>query len=301
MIVVATKIDLVEPSEREAAYERIAAPARDDRGRRAALRGLGRDGRACRRAETRVPRRARGVAAAQLDAPVYLPIDRGLYVDRTRHHRDRNVDARQHRDRRALVLEPGGKPAHVRSIGVFESTRQRVEAGSRVALNLPGIDRRELARGQAIVGPEFSAGQNFAVRFTPLRDAHCRSCAGGLRCEPTSDLPRSSARSCAREPPDGAGGAAKLRLREPVVAFPGAALRGAASVTDDAAWRRFRGRYRSGAPAATLIRRSGVLAVLTARPRAVELGEIAFAANLREASALRGAERSSSEETSSRF
>ena len=101
-------------------------------------------------------------------APVYLPIDRifalpGLGTIVTGTLMQGSITAGE-----TLVLEPGGIPAHVRSIGVFGSTRKRVEAGSRVALNLPGIDRHEIARGHAIVGRELSARKDFRVRFLPL-------------------------------------------------------------------------------------------------------------------------------------
>ena len=102
------------------------------------------------------------------NAPVYLPIDRafvlpGLGTIVTGTLMQGSIAAGE-----TLVLEPSGTAVHVRSIGVFESTQPQVEAGSRVALNLPGLDRRQVARGQAIVGREFAALHTFAVRFLPL-------------------------------------------------------------------------------------------------------------------------------------
>jgi selenocysteine-specific elongation factor len=156
-----------------------------------------------------------------LDAPVYLPIDRvftlaglGTVVTGTLMQGSIATGDR-------VRIEPGGKVAHVRSIGVFGSLRQRVKAGARVALNLPGLDRHELARGQAVAGPEFSPAASFAVRFTPLERARpvmarrtpvrayigSAEILGTLICDEPFDTEREVH--------------AQLHLREPVVAFPG--------------------------------------------------------------------------------
>ena len=103
---------------------------------------------------------------------------------------------------------------------MFESTRKRVEAGTRVALNLPGVDRAQLERGRAIVGRELNAMQHFGVRFTPLESAvsllrrrtPVRAYVGSAEILGTLVL---------REPLAGASEVrAELALREPVVAFP---------------------------------------------------------------------------------
>src|SRR5205085_3301520 len=46
-----------------------------------------------------------------------------------------------------------GTPARVRSVQVHDQPRERAEAGQRVALNLAGVSRDEVARGDVIVGP----------------------------------------------------------------------------------------------------------------------------------------------------
>ncbi len=119
-----------------------------------------------------------------------------------------------------LVLEPGGTPAHVRSIGVFGATRERVDAGARVALNLPSVDRREIARGHAIVGRELSARRTLTVHFVPLPET-----APLLRRRTPVRAYFGSAEVLGTLVADGATGAKELsshlQLREPVVAFPG--------------------------------------------------------------------------------
>jgi selenocysteine-specific elongation factor len=50
-----------------------------------------------------------------------------------------------------LSLEPGARPVRVRSVQVHDRPVARAEAGQRVALSLPGIDRDEVTRGDALV------------------------------------------------------------------------------------------------------------------------------------------------------
>ncbi len=52
-----------------------------------------------------------------------------------------------------LSVEPGGLQVRVRSVEVHDAPVERAEAGQRVAVSLPGVDRRELRRGQALVEP----------------------------------------------------------------------------------------------------------------------------------------------------
>jgi selenocysteine-specific elongation factor len=156
------------------------------------------------------------------NAPVYLPIDRvfmlpGLGTIVTGTLMQGSIAAGA-----SLQVEPGGKTAHVRSIEVFGAKRARVDAGARVALNVPGIDHRELSRGDAIVGSELQARRDFSVHFvacddaagllrkkTPVR-AYVGSAEvlGTLQCDETDALRGDQMR-------------ARLRLRRPVVAFPG--------------------------------------------------------------------------------
>jgi len=52
-----------------------------------------------------------------------------------------------------LAAEPGGLEVRVRSVQVHDRDVERAEAGQRVAVALPGIERRELRRGDALVEP----------------------------------------------------------------------------------------------------------------------------------------------------
>ncbi len=109
----------------------------------------------------------------------------------------------------------------MRSIGIFGSVREGARAGARVALNLPGVDRHQIARGAAVVGREFAADRSFAVRFTPLttavpllrRRTPVRAYVGSAEILGTLVLPA--------VPAPGQESRALLHLREPVVAFAG--------------------------------------------------------------------------------
>ena len=52
-----------------------------------------------------------------------------------------------------LRVEPAGRDVRVRSVQVHEQPVERAEAVQRVALALPGVERSELRRGDALVAP----------------------------------------------------------------------------------------------------------------------------------------------------
>ncbi|MGA2391986.1 MAG: selenocysteine-specific translation elongation factor [Candidatus Lustribacter sp.] len=101
-------------------------------------------------------------------APAYLPVDRaftlaghGTIVTGTLMQGTIAVDD-------VLVVHPGGLEARVRSLEVFGAARARVDAGSRVAVNLPGVPLDAIARGSTLAAPGIRAQASYAVRFQPL-------------------------------------------------------------------------------------------------------------------------------------
>jgi selenocysteine-specific elongation factor len=50
-----------------------------------------------------------------------------------------------------LRVEPGGRTVRVRSVQVHDRPVERAEAGQRVAVSLPGVERQELRRGDVLV------------------------------------------------------------------------------------------------------------------------------------------------------
>jgi selenocysteine-specific elongation factor len=52
-----------------------------------------------------------------------------------------------------VTILPAGREARIRAVEVHDEAVERAAAGQRVALNLAGVDRDEVARGDVIVGP----------------------------------------------------------------------------------------------------------------------------------------------------
>lgn len=285
VLVIASKIDLVAAERRGEAVRRIRERLRATIADGAPVFAVSATtGENLDALKTRLHDELAAMPPRNPSAPVYLPIDRifalpGLGTVVTGTLMQGSITAGE-----TLVLEPGGIPAHVRSIGVFGSTRNRVEAGSRVALNLPGIDRREISRGHAIVGRELSARKDFRVRFLPLPE----SPALARRRTPVRVYVGSAeilGTLVAESNGSGEEGVpAQLHLRDPAVAFPGLrfVLRRPSPMT------LIGGGYVEGVDLAPPsdgrdADREAVLAVLREKSLdAVEPGAIAFAANLRE-------------------
>ena len=70
-----------------------------------------------------------------------------------------------------LRVEPAGLDVRVRSVQVHDRAVERAEAGQRVAVNLPGVERHELARGDALVTPgAFVTSYRLDVRLEAITD-----------------------------------------------------------------------------------------------------------------------------------
>ncbi len=99
-------------------------------------------------------RAADGVRRERADAPTRLYVDRvftlrgiGTVVTGT-------LWSGSIADGDELLVEPGHREIRVRSVQVHDEPVARAEAGQRVALSLPGVERRVLRRGDALVAPE---------------------------------------------------------------------------------------------------------------------------------------------------
>ncbi len=70
-----------------------------------------------------------------------------------------------------LLVEPRGLPVRVRSVQVHDTPVERAEAGQRVAVSLPGIERSQLERGDVLVEPGFyPVTYRLDVRLEPLAE-----------------------------------------------------------------------------------------------------------------------------------
>ncbi len=68
-----------------------------------------------------------------------------------------------------VELAPGGKTARVRSVQVHGAKIDRAIAGQRVAMNLVGLDKDEISRGQVVAAPS-------SLPTTRLVDAYFTFC-----------------------------------------------------------------------------------------------------------------------------
>ncbi|HEY7017775.1 MAG TPA: SelB C-terminal domain-containing protein, partial [Gaiellaceae bacterium] len=108
-----------------------------------------------------------------------------------------------------LRVEPSGLRTRARSVQVHDLQVTRAEAGQRVAVNLPGISRSELRRGDALVAPDaYPVGWRLDVALEELEPVPP---AVTVHLG-TSAVPARVVRE---------GRYAQLRLREPVVAARG--------------------------------------------------------------------------------
>src|SRR4051794_13036175 len=112
----------------------------------------------------------------------------------------------------ALRVEPSGLPTRARSVQVHDQPVTRAEAGQRVAVNLPGVTRTQLRRGDALVQPgHYPVSWRLDVALEELEPVPAAVTVN----VGTSGVPARVVRE---------GRYAQLRLREPVVTACGGRL-----------------------------------------------------------------------------
>jgi selenocysteine-specific elongation factor len=112
----------------------------------------------------------------------------------------------------SLAAEPAGMEVRVRSVQVHDRPVARAEAGQRVAVALPGVERRQLARGDVLVEPgAYPVSYRLDVRLEELEGI-----ADGARV----NVHHGTAEHYSRVVRAG-GGYAQLRLASPAVAARG--------------------------------------------------------------------------------
>ena len=165
-VVVATKSDLLGDDARTDAMEGI----------RAALAGTIADGAPMVAVSTRtgegiealralIGSELRALPARDPDAPAYLPIDRAFVLPGVGTVLTGTLMQGTLRAGQSVRLAPAGTPARVRSLHVFGTPRERALGGARVALNLAGVDRDEIARGGVVTDARHEAQASFETRF----------------------------------------------------------------------------------------------------------------------------------------
>ncbi|HEY2327059.1 MAG TPA: selenocysteine-specific translation elongation factor [Gaiellaceae bacterium] len=108
-----------------------------------------------------------------------------------------------------LRVEPSGRIVRVRTVQVHDAPVERAEAGQRVAVNLPTLERHQLGRGDVLVAPgNYPVSYRLDIRLTELAEIP----AAVTVHVGTKAVPARVARD---------GVYAQLRLAEPVVAARG--------------------------------------------------------------------------------
>jgi selenocysteine-specific elongation factor len=122
-----------------------------------------------------------------------------------------------------LRVEPSGRSVRVRSVQVHDRDVERADAGQRVAVSLPGVDRRDVARGDALVAAgAYPVSYRLDVELEELEPI-----ADGARVQAHLGTSHTVARVVRLD-----GTYAQLRLSAPVVAARGdrVVLRGETTV-----------------------------------------------------------------------
>jgi selenocysteine-specific elongation factor len=111
-----------------------------------------------------------------------------------------------------LRVEPGGREVRVRSLQVHDEPVETAESGQRVALALPGVERHDLRRGDALVAPRsFPSSYRLDVALVELEPI-----PDGTRLNVHHGTSHTVARLVRAD-----DGYAQLRLAAPIVAARG--------------------------------------------------------------------------------
>ena len=123
----------------------------------------------------------------------------------------------------AVAVEPGGARAVVRSVQVHDHEAAVVHAGSRVGVNLRGVDRGEVARGDWLVAPTLAglSGRRFDAWVSVLQDARALRSGDQVRLHHgTAQFLARVAPLEGREIAPGAGAPAVVRLDADALVLP---------------------------------------------------------------------------------
>jgi selenocysteine-specific elongation factor len=121
-------------------------------------------------------------------------------------------------------IEPGGARARVRNVEVHSESRPRAEAGQRVALNLAGIERSEVQRGDVVVAGDAAPAAGYLIDVEVRLLAGARPLKRGARVHVHHGTRETPARVSPVEGErlePGREGLAQLRLERPLMALAG--------------------------------------------------------------------------------
>jgi len=224
-VVAVTKADAVAPDESELARAEVAellaaGPYRDaEIAAVSARRGDGLD--ELRAALDRAASRERAAAAAGV--PARLHVDRSFTLHGIGTVVTGTLWSGELRAGMEVLVEPGGRHARVRSVEVHDRGVGRALAGQRVALNLAGVARDEIARGDVV-----TSGSGLASTYLVDARVELRAGTGALGRGARVHLHHGTRETAARVAPlegdaivPGDAAFAQLRLERPIVPVAG--------------------------------------------------------------------------------
>jgi selenocysteine-specific elongation factor len=153
---------------------------------------------------------AAGVARHDVEGPALLHVDRSFTLHGIGTVATGTLWSGTIGDGDELRIEPRGRSVRVRSVQVHDRPVERAEAGQRVAVSLPGVERQELRRGDVLVTPgAVRPSFRLDVALEPLGDIPVRVMLHHGTAETVARVARAGDRF------------AQLRLARPVVAARG--------------------------------------------------------------------------------
>lgn len=225
-LVALTKCDLVEPDWLELVAEELRETLRGtpfEHGPIVPCSGI--TGEGVERIAEEIDRLLEGVPPRDLAAPFKMAVDRVFTSHGFGTVVTGSVDRGILRVGEEAEALPGGVRARVRSIEVHGESAEEARAGQRAALNLQGVEREAIERGEVIAAPE-------SLRVSTMLDVRLRVLSGaaaGLRhwerlrvhTGTTETLARLAVLGEAESIEPGEDAFAQLRLESPVAVATG--------------------------------------------------------------------------------
>ena len=148
-VVAVTKVDAVDPETIELALDeaRELVPGAE------VVAVSAKTGAGLEELRAAIARAADAVERPRAEAPVRLYVDRSFTLRGIGTVATGTLWSGSIGEGDELRVEPEGLQVRVRSVHVHDRPVERAEAGQRVAVSLPGVDRRQLRRGDALVAP----------------------------------------------------------------------------------------------------------------------------------------------------
>jgi selenocysteine-specific elongation factor len=148
-VVAVTKADAVDEETLELALEegRELAPGAE------VVAVSAKTGAALEELRAALARAVEGIDSTRADAPARLGIDRSFTLRGIGTVATGTLWSGSLGEGDELRLEPAGRDVRVRSVQVHDREVRRAEAGQRVAVSLPGVERRQVRRGDVLVAP----------------------------------------------------------------------------------------------------------------------------------------------------